>query len=158
MTKQPNDNPPDEGRAAREVVTLTGGEPPAERTGQSERVGASQTKGKTEVIQPVGNVREKPTWIQLVGFILAAAVGALIAIVTLAVVLYAFLHAPVAPAIPVDADTAAKLIANYKLLADAQWAGPAGLFDTIVFKALLPVFTVILGYIFGSRVISGQSG
>lgn len=157
MTNQPNDNPPDEGRASREVVTVTGGEPPAERTGQPEREVASQTKEEV-VLEPVGKVEEKLTRIQLVGSALAAAVGTLIAIVTLVVVAYALFHAPVPPTIPVDPDTAAKVIANYKLLADAQWAGPAGLFDTIVFKALLPVFTTILGYIFGSRAVSGQSG
>ncbi len=138
-------------------MTLTGGEPPAERPGQSGHEVASQTKqevvvkpvGKVEevltgvqqsghevasqtkqevVVKPVGKVEEKLTAIQWVGTGLAAAVGTLIATVTVLVVVYALRNAPVPPVIPVDQDAAAKLIANYKLLTclDAPAPGPRG--------------------------------
>ncbi len=143
-------------RTTKEVVQVTAGSPPGKATGRVASNG--DTKKEEVVLKPVGSVEEKLSGIQRVGTWLALAVGALIAVVTVATVVYAFSHAPTPPTLPENADTAAKLIANYKQLAEAQWTGPAGMFDTIVFKALLPVFTTILGYIFGSRAAAGQSG
>src|SRR5688500_19367604 len=43
------------------------------------------------------------------------------------------------------------LPAEYKEFSDALGNRSSTLFDAIVSRALLPVFTLILGYIFGSR-------
>ena len=48
-------------------------------------------------------------------------------------------------------NNAKELIENYKVLRETAADGATKLFDLIVVKALLPVFTLILGYIFGSQ-------
>lgn len=156
MADKSNDGPEVKASTTKEVVQV-GGSP----SGSGAGAAASKVVEEKEevVLKPIGSVQEKLSGIQRVGTWLALGVGAVIAFVTVATVVYAFSHAPTPPTLPPDADVAAKLIANYKLLAEAQWTGPAGMFDTIVFKALLPVFTTILGYIFGSRAAAaGQSG
>jgi hypothetical protein len=110
------------------------------------------------VVAAVGTVKPVLTGIQWVGTGLAVGVGGLIAVVTVVIVWFALTHALVPPTLPTDADSAAKVIANFKLLSDVEWSGPSGLFDTVVVKALLPIFTAILGYIFGSRVASKEEG
>lgn len=46
----------------------------------------------------------------------------------------------------------AKENVNESLLNDSTWNRITSLFDLVVVKALLPIFTTILGYIFGSRM------
>ncbi len=48
-------------------------------------------------------------------------------------------------------------IDNYSALHDSAWNRTTTLFDLIVVKALLPIFTSILGYIFGSRAIGSNN-
>jgi hypothetical protein len=50
-----------------------------------------------------------------------------------------------------DRDKARILIENYKQLQQVALEPLTTLFDSIVVKVLLPVFTSILGYIFGSQ-------
>jgi hypothetical protein len=93
------------------------------------------------------------TFLQKTGLLLATAVGTLASIVTVSLVIGWVWSAPRAPAIPVGMDPAQAriLIENYKLLQQAALEPFLSLFDSIVVKVLLPVFTGILGYIFGSR-------
>ena len=72
------------------------------------------------------DVKEKGTYIQRAGFSLACMVFGLIVIVTLSLL-------------------------GYWLVANPEGQQVERLFDMIVLKALVPIFTLILGYIFGSR-------
>jgi hypothetical protein len=93
------------------------------------------------------------TFLQRTGLLLAASVGALASVVILALVVKWALYAPSIPAIPNDLDRekARVVIENYKLLQQAALEPFSTLFDSIVVKVLLPIFTSILGYIFGTR-------
>jgi hypothetical protein len=50
-----------------------------------------------------------------------------------------------------NADVARKLIDSHKVLSDASTDRSVKLFDSFIGKALLPVFTTLIGYIIGSR-------
>jgi hypothetical protein len=109
----------------------------------------------SEILQSAG--ADKPitggTWLQRTGVVLAAGVGALGAIVTLALIVKWMLVAPPLPTIPpmADANTTKAILENYKSLQQIVLEPYTTLFDSIVVKVLLPVFTSILGYIFGSQ-------
>lgn len=47
--------------------------------------------------------------------------------------------------------SAKALLENYKAAADIAFEGPAKLFDLVITKIFYPLFTLILGYIFGAR-------
>jgi hypothetical protein len=98
------------------------------------------------------------TFLQRTGLLLAGSVGALASLVTLALIIKWVCYAPSIPTIPndVDREKARVLIENYKLLQQATLEPFSTLFDSIVVKVLLPIFTSILGYIFGSR--NSQNG
>jgi hypothetical protein len=85
--------------------------------------------------------------------LLAAGVGALTCVVTLALVIKWIGYAPPVPTIPLDLDRekARLLIENYRQLQQVTLDPFTALFDSVVVKVLLPIFTSILGYIFGSR-------
>jgi hypothetical protein len=108
-----------------------------------------------EILRSAG--AEKPvtggTFLQRTGLILAGCVGATGAIVTFALVGKWVFCAPVVPVIQpgVDQATVKALLDNYRTLQQIALEPFTGLFDSIVVKVLLPVFTSILGYIFGSR-------
>ncbi|HWF09119.1 MAG TPA: hypothetical protein VG297_11690 [Bryobacteraceae bacterium] len=93
------------------------------------------------------------TFLQRTGLTLAAYVGALAGIVVIALVAKWMFYAPALPTIPSDTDPAATkiILENYKTLQQATLEPFTSLFDSIVVKVLLPVFTSILGYIFGTR-------
>ena len=99
---------------------------------------------------------EKPvkgTFLQRTGLTLAVCVGSLMAIVTLAIVGKWIWSAPPIPVIPpgADASTVKAILENYKSLQQIAMEPYTAFFETIVVKVLLPIFTSILGYIFGSR-------
>jgi hypothetical protein len=108
-----------------------------------------------EILRSAG--AEKPitggTFLQRTGLILAGCVGATGAIVTFALVGKWVFCAPAAPVIQPGTDqaTVKALLDNYRTLQQIALEPLTGLFDSIVVKVLLPVFTSILGYIFGSR-------
>jgi hypothetical protein len=86
---------------------------------------------------------------------LAAGVGSLGAVVTLAILVRWIwmswgISSPVLSS-SLKAEDADSLVKNYKLLQDQAFQSASQIFDAIVVKALLPVFTSILGYIFGAR-------
>jgi hypothetical protein len=93
------------------------------------------------------------TFLQRTGLILAGCVGGVAAFVILALVAKWVFYAPKLPVLQLGADPAAvkAMLENYKTLQQIALEPFTTLFDSIVVKVLLPVFTSILGYIFGSR-------
>jgi hypothetical protein len=105
-----------------------------------------------EVLASGGKTSVRVTFVQRAGLWLAAGVGALIAVVTLGVLVFVYMHYPTIP--PIDAlknaGTDPKVaIEQYKELSQIAIKNGQDLFQTIVSQALLPVLTAILGYIFG---------
>lgn len=98
------------------------------------------------------------TFLQRTGLILAACVGALGSIIILLLVGRWVCSAPTTPAIPpgADANAVKAILDNYKTLQQITLEPYTTLFDSIVVKVLLPVFTSILGYIFGSRTAAEE--
>lgn len=99
------------------------------------------------VLQSVGHVSVHPTFVQRAGIQLAGGVGLIIAIVTVTLVGFFCWHYPPMPQLNAS-DDSAKLIEQYKQLAEVATTSGQTIFQTIVTQALLPVFTAILGYIF----------
>jgi hypothetical protein len=93
------------------------------------------------------------TFLQRTGLVLATSVGALASLVTLGLILAWIIFAPRVPAMPNDIDPgkAKVIIENYKELQQASLQPLLSIFDSVIVKVLLPVFTSILGYIFGSQ-------
>ena|SRR5258708_38729913 len=93
------------------------------------------------------------TFLQRSGLALAASVGTLATVVTLALIIKWICYAPPIPVIAADMDheKARLAIENYKQLQQIVLEPFTTLFDSIVVKVLLPIFTSILGYIFGSQ-------
>jgi len=93
------------------------------------------------------------TFLQRSGLALAASVGTLATVVTLALIIKWICYAPAIPVIAGDMDRekARLVIENYKQLQQIVLEPFTTLFDSIVVKVLLPIFTSILGYIFGSQ-------
>jgi hypothetical protein len=98
---------------------------------------------------------EKTTDVQLLsptqqaGLWLAGALGIAMAVIT-AWALARALSPPV-PALVADDAIAKAQIANYTHLSNAARDGALKIFDAVVVKSLLPIFTTIVGYIFGLR-------
>ncbi len=101
---------------------------------------------------PEGGIKLKPTFVQRAGLWLAAGVGAVIAVVTVFILIFVYAHYPAMPSgetiLASGADADAR-IAQYKELSQVAIKSGQDLFQTIVTQALLPVLTAILGYIFG---------
>jgi len=95
------------------------------------------------------------TFTQRAGMKLAKWVGALGAAVTLLIVCRWIWMSwcTSCPNIPASAtaEQAKAFIENYKALQDQAVQSGRDMFDAVVVKALLPIFTSILGYIFGAR-------
>lgn len=114
-----------------------------------------------EVVSPEEVLREadaqRPvrggTYLQRTGLRLAASVGALGSTVILSLIVTWIFYAPSMPSIPADMDPekARAVIENFKNLQQSALQPLTTLFDTVVVKVLLPVFTGILGYIYASR-------
>ena len=92
---------------------------------------------------------------QQAGLWLAVGVGMVMALVIILVGIDWWFRSPRAPVLPTDPTaygaTASAMIADYKALNELALDRATKLFDLVIVKALLPVFTTILGYIFGSR-------
>ena len=94
------------------------------------------------------------TFLQRTGLVLASAVGRLGVLIILILIIswvFAVPHGP--PSVPagIDGNSVKAILDNYKALQDAALQPYTTLFDSIIVKVLLPVFTSILGYIFGTR-------
>jgi len=96
---------------------------------------------------------------QRAGLKLAAGVGALAIVVTLLIVYKWMSMAPLSPDIglTLTKDQISALIDANKALHEHALDSASKLFDAIIAKVLLPVFTSILGYIFGARSTEGQA-
>ena len=103
------------------------------------------------VLETLGATTVQPTFVQRAGLWLAAGVGALIAIVTICVLVFLYVYYPSLPPAESlkDAAVAKETLANYKELSGIAIKSAQDIFTTIVVSALLPVLTAILGYIFG---------
>jgi hypothetical protein len=100
------------------------------------------------------------TPIQQAGMQLALGVGLAIALATSAVIGDWLLTRPDLPSFPAGTkpEDAARVIQNFKEINVVHLERATSLFDLIVVKAFLPVFTAILGYIFGTRADGGGTG
>ncbi|HSV62102.1 MAG TPA: hypothetical protein VLH83_02045 [Chthoniobacterales bacterium] len=105
----------------------------------------------------VAGITLKPTFVQRAGLWLAAGVGAIIAVVTVFVLVFVYCHYPSMPSSQTLSASApdAKTIEQYKELTQVAIKSGQDLFQTIVTQALLPVLTAILGYIFGKGERAG---
>jgi hypothetical protein len=110
-----------------------------------------ETASSEEVLAAAGTTKVKATFVQLAGLWLAAGVGAIIAVVTVAVIVFVYVHYPIIPSTEALKEAADSKIAieQYKELSQIAIKNGQDLFQTIVTQALLPVLTAILGYIFG---------
>lgn len=133
----------------------------AQQTGEPGKGPPSPPPPKVETVTvsagqagKVKNLEELPA-LPRAGLKLALVVGGLISVVTLLVLIQWWRTAPwmgVPPGFSgLDAEQAKKLADNLKALSDASLDRSLKLFDDIVGRVLLPVFTSILGYIFGTR-------
>jgi hypothetical protein len=117
-----------------------------------EPIQAGKVVGELKKLEPV----------QLAGLLLALGVGSVIAVVTGFVLVKWIWTSPWTGVPPnlsnMTPDQAKALVENIKSLSDVASTRCLTIFDAIVTKALLPVFTSILGYIFGTRAVTGGSG
>ena len=90
---------------------------------------------------------------QQAGLWLAIGVGFIISAVIIVLLIDLFSKSPSMPSgwTQMEPEKAKVAIDNIKILNDLAVDRSIKLFDTIVARSLLPVFTAILGYIFGSR-------
>ena len=96
-------------------------------------------------------VSAPPTFTQKAGMRLAAGVGIVGGLIIFLIVGDWMLHRPALPILPADPEKASQIIKNYKDLVDAYNTRSIAFYDAVVTKTLLPVFTAILGYIFGAK-------
>jgi hypothetical protein len=98
------------------------------------------------------------TGLQRAGVLIIAIIGFCIIIVTALVAVDWIMGGPPPPAnLPKDSQLAQARIEDWQALREADLERPKQLFDLIVLKALLPLFTLIVGYLFGQHTQSGQS-
>jgi hypothetical protein len=114
-----------------------------------------ETVSADDVLRAGGAERpvKEGTFLQRTGLLLAAGVGTLACLVIVGLVAKWMFYAPNIPVIPpeFDQEKAHVIIENYKQLQQATLEPFTSLFESVVVKVLLPIFTSILGYIFGSR-------
>jgi hypothetical protein len=114
-------------------------------------------------VPPLGGFAEEPTPLQKVGYKLARFVFLYIVVASIVIFVVSFrcMQLPAFPAPPTssaDADHYKELVDTYKISADvyqelakAQVERATHLFQLVVASTILPAFTAILGYIFGSK-------
>ncbi len=131
--------------------------PPQDQSPGIELVSPEQIFAETDTQTPV----QPGTWTQRAGMRLAAGVGSLGAVVTLAILTRWIWTSWGIPNPTISSSLKAEdvdaLLKNYKTLHDEAFQSASQMFDAIVVKALLPVFTSILGYIFGARSTSDSN-
>jgi hypothetical protein len=95
---------------------------------------------------------------QKAGMQLATGVGIFAFVVTVAIGAAWWHLSPGAPTLPPQPADAQTYLQNYSQLVKIAHDSVAGAFDPVVVKVLLPVFTSILGYIFGTQQNAQGSG
>ena len=113
-----------------------------------------------EVLAPLGHTKVKGTFVQRAGLWLAAGVGSIIGIITILLVVFLYLHYPELPH-PAGPKGGPGAPAQYTIEEDKQLSEIAvkstqELFQTVIAQVLIPVFTAILGYIFGRGGKEGE--
>jgi hypothetical protein len=104
----------------------------------------------------------KLTGTQWAGFILAVCVGVIILAVIIFIGIDWLSNAPnlsypdLKNVNQEDIETLSKAIEQYKSINDLAIERVKTLFDSIVINALLPIFTLILGYVFGTQRVERQ--
>jgi hypothetical protein len=95
------------------------------------------------------DIREKPTFVQWAGVRLLGAVLGLIALLVIVLLVYLAVATPSITAFgsPVTADS----FALYQKTSDVVFQRVTSLVDQIVIKTLVPILTLLLGYVFGAR-------
>jgi hypothetical protein len=110
---------------------------------------------------PDGGIElKKGTFVQRAGLWLAAGVGGITAIVTICIVIFLYQHFPSMPAAQAlnnPAQATQYTIEQYKQLSEIAVKSTQEVFQTIVAQVLIPVFTAILGYIFGRGSRTGEA-
>jgi hypothetical protein len=90
--------------------------------------------------------------LQWAGLRIVTIVGVLILIMTIMVGVDWQMGGPPLPKnLPTDSEAAKASIENWKALREAEWDRSRQMFETIVQGALVPLFTLLLGYIFGTQ-------
>jgi hypothetical protein len=122
------------------------------------RVGGKEVVPAATVLQGLGHTTVKGTFVQRAGLWLAGGVGGIIAIVTISLLVFLYEHYPPMPRPGAGAVAGGQYtIEEYKQLSEIAIKGTQDLFQTIVAQVLIPVFTAILGYIFGRGSRTGES-
>ena len=111
---------------------------------------------------PDGGIElKKGTFVQRAGLWLAAGVGGITAIVTICIVIFLYQHFPSMPMAQAlnnpAGQTTQYTIEQYKQLSEIAVKSTQDVFQTIVAQVLIPVFTAILGYIFGRGSRTGEA-
>jgi hypothetical protein len=100
---------------------------------------------------------ERLTGLQRAGVMIIAVIGVCIIIVTALVAVDWVVGGPPPPAnLPPDSQLAQARIEDWQSLREADLERPKQLFELIVQSALLPLFTLIAGYLFGQHTQPGQ--
>lgn len=133
-----------------------GGKPPVGSTDQDDDGPKAEEVSAEQVLQQTGLAGPSlklGSFTQRAGLKLAGGVGALGIVVTLLIVYKWISMIPASPDIgpSLTKDQVDLLTGTYKIVHEQALDASTKLFDAIVTKALLPVFTAILGYIFGAR-------
>ena len=120
----------------------------------AEDILALANKANAQVGKISSNVSDAARWFGALGF----AIGLLIviALVTWLIIATSFagnLQVPAVPSASASPDLAGytTLVGNYKSLSDVQVNRFSQMFQAIVVSALLPVLTLVLGFIFGKE-------
>lgn len=111
---------------------------------------------------PAGGIElKKGTFVQRAGLWLAAGVGGVTAVVTMGLVIFLYRHFPAMPTAQAlnnpPGPTTQYTIEQYKQLSEIAVKSTQDVFQTIVAQVLIPVFTAILGYIFGRGSRTGEA-
>lgn len=122
---------------------------------------AAQTVSGDAIVQGFGDLdlrMERLTALQQAGMKILLWVGVVSSLVLLGLVFQWISHSPRVPTLSVNSTDSQQManakaaLENYKTASDLAWEGPARLFDVVILKVLYPLITLVLGYIFGTRV------
>jgi hypothetical protein len=108
-------------------------------------VTSTDARANLEAIKPLEPLQQVGIW-------LAIAVGVVIIAVSIPILICWLTGAPTMPDLHnLTTEQATIVIGNYKSLSSIWNENAKSMFEEIVVKALLPIFTLVLGYLFGAR-------
>jgi hypothetical protein len=91
-----------------------------------------------------------PTFLERWGVVFLAVAGAWILVVGTALLIYFFLRQPALPSMTGQtADQITQTLSVHKQLSDQWGESLTNIFDLLVTKTVLPIVTLLLGYLFG---------